>query len=105
MALRVPCSFRCINRTQDVQREDASTNKGDRVAFRLADLYLPAPEEMLAAFPGATEADGTVIDFSDAGGRSQFFAVVRVVQERTVVVPVEKLKVISENEVIDPSKP
>jgi hypothetical protein len=87
------------------QPEDASTNKGDRVAFRLADLYLPAPEEVLAAFSAATEVDGTVIDFSDGGGRSRVFAVVRVVQERTVVVPVDKLKLISENEMIDPPKP
>jgi len=62
------------------------------VAFWVADSYLPAAEEMRAAFPGASEVDGTLIDFSDSGTVSGYFAVVRVVQERTVVVPVEKLR-------------
>jgi hypothetical protein len=87
-----------------IELEGASTNKGDRVAFRVADLYLPAPEEMLAAFSASTELDGTVLDFSDAGGVSRVFAVVRVIQERTVVVPVEKLRLIVGSGISDPPR-
>jgi len=74
------------------------------VAFRVADLYLPSPAEMRAAFSASAELDGTVIDFSDAGGVAQAFAVVRIVQERTVVVPVEKLKLIAGNGVSEPPR-
>ena len=72
------------------------------MAFRVADLYLPAPEEMLSAVSASTELDGTVIDFSDAGTVSGVFAVVRVVQECKVVVPVEKLRLIGESSVSGP---
>jgi hypothetical protein len=77
-------------------REVGKTNKGDRVAFSVSDSYLPPPEELRAAFPGMGEVDGTVMDFSDSGTVSSYFAVVRVVQERTVVVPIEKLRVMEE---------
>lgn len=72
------------------------------MAFRVGDLYLPAPEEVSAAFSAISELEGTVIDFSDAGGASGVFGVVRVIKEFTVVVPVEKLRLIEESGVSEP---
>jgi len=62
------------------------------VTFEMSDVFLPGPEELLPA-PGGVE--GTVIGFSDSGTRSRVFAVVEVVSKWKLVVPVDKLQLIS----------
>jgi hypothetical protein len=53
---------------------------------------LPGPEELFAVPPAQTELEGTVVAFSDSGATPRFFALVEVVERKTMVVPVEKLK-------------
>ena len=43
-------------------------------------------------FADTSELEGTIVGFSDSGGASRVFALVEVVQRRTVVVPVENLR-------------
>lgn len=62
--------------------------------FRIADVFLPGPEELLTAPSAQSECEGTVVDFSDSGATPRFFALVEVVTRRTLVIPVEKLKLI-----------
>ncbi len=63
--------------------------------FRVSDVFLPSQEAILAAPSAETELEGTIIDFSDSGQKVQVFAVVDVVRRQTVVVPVQKLEVVS----------
>lgn len=62
--------------------------------FRVADVFLPSAEELLALSPTA-ELEGVVIDFSDSGSTSRVFAVVDVIRRQNVVVPVAKLEVVA----------
>jgi len=55
---------------------------------------LPTQDRILAPPTHDTELEGTVVDFSDSGVARRVFAVVNVVRTQTVVVPVEKLRVI-----------
>jgi len=62
------------------------------VRFRVADVFLPSSEGLLAA-PSIDElVEGTIVDFSDSGQRARVFALVNVIRTQTVVVPVEKLE-------------
>lgn len=62
--------------------------------FRVGDVFLPGPEELLTAPSAQSECEGTVVDFSDSGATPRFFALVEVVTRRTLVIPVEKLKLV-----------
>jgi hypothetical protein len=75
-----------------VAREGLTTEKGDKVSFRVSDVFLPEAEELRAAWANAVEVEGTIVDFSDSGSASRVFAVVEAHQTHTVVVPVVKLK-------------
>jgi hypothetical protein len=68
------------------------TDKGTRVRFRVSDVFLPNPEELLKALFGDTEMEGTIVDFSDSGAKRDAFAVVEVDSGQTWVVPAQKLK-------------
>jgi hypothetical protein len=68
------------------------TEKGDKVSFRVSDVFLPDAAEMQAAWADTAEIDGTIVDFSDSGDASRVFAVVEIVQKQSVVVPVAKLR-------------
>jgi len=70
----------------------SSTEKGDQVSFRVCDVFLPNAKELPATWADAAEVEGTIVDFSDSGNTSRVFAVVEVVQRRTVVVPIARLK-------------
>ena len=48
----------------------------------------------MAAIPEETELEGTIVDFSDSGLKSRFFAVIEVVRTQSLIVPVDKLEVI-----------
>ena len=70
---------------------ESRTEKGTRVKFRLADVFLPNPPSVLGIDAEDDEVEGRVIDFSDLGSRRQFFAVIEIVQKRTVVVATDRL--------------
>jgi hypothetical protein len=75
----------------------ASTGKGDRVNFRIADAFLPDPETLREIFSDTAELEGTIVDFSDSGQDSRAFALVEVIQRHVVVLPVKKLRLHSDN--------
>jgi hypothetical protein len=68
------------------------TNCGDRVAFRVADAFLPDPKTLTTALLETDELEGTVIGFSDYGQASGIFVLVEVIHKHTVVLPVDKLR-------------
>jgi hypothetical protein len=55
-------------------------------------VFLPNADELGAVFHEEQELEGTVIDFSDSGIRSNAFAIVEIIQKQTVVIPTEKLQ-------------
>lgn len=67
------------------------TQVGDKVRFRISDVFIPSPEGVFSAPPSQETVEGTILDFSDSGQKVRFFALVDVVRRLTVVVPVEKL--------------
>ena len=83
-------SHRCL------VRKDPPTVKGDRVRFRVTDAFLPGAEELAPLTTSDSSLEGTVVDFSDSGPQTRYFAVVDVVTRYAVVVPVTKLEVIGQ---------
>jgi hypothetical protein len=77
---------------QSVQDGANPMRIGDKVRFRVSDVFLPSADALLEAPPSEGELDGTIVDFSDSGQRARVFALVDVVRTQTVVVPVEKLE-------------
>ena len=69
--------------------------KGDRVVFRIAHAYLPEARDLLAKLTDEAEVEGTITDFSDAGEEAQAFALVRLYDNQTVIVPVENMRVVT----------
>lgn len=67
---------------------------GDRVSFRIDDVFLPEPAEVLANLAGEVETTGTVMEFSDSGSRQRSYAVVRITPEQAVLLPVSALRVV-----------
>ena len=79
-----------------MRRERRSpTEKGDKVSFRVADVFLPDAAEIRTAWGDTANIEGTIIDFSDSGDAPRIFAVIEVIQKRSVVVPVAKLRLTS----------
>jgi hypothetical protein len=72
-------------------QEKSSSEKRDKVSFRVSDVFLPDVEELRAAWGDTAEVEGTIVDFSDSGSASRVFAVIEVLQRHIVVVPVAKL--------------
>lgn len=62
--------------------------------FRATDIFLPSAEGVLSVSPGE-ELEGVVVNFSDSGSTSRAFAVVDLIRRQNVVVPVEKLEVVT----------
>jgi hypothetical protein len=71
-----------------------STQVGDKVRFRISDVFLPSPEAVLVTPSMEQLLEGTIVDFSDSGQKAMAFAVVDVIRRQTVVVPIEKLNAI-----------
>ena len=67
---------------------------GDRVSFRIADVFLPEPAELLAKLTEDLEANGVIVEFSDSGNNLRAFAVVRITANQAVVLPVDALHVL-----------
>ena len=83
-------SAACIARRHwaSIEKGD-DTGKGDKVRFRIGEVFLPGAAEWHAA---SDEVEGTITGFSDSGGVERVFALVEVVEKRVLVVPVDKLK-------------
>jgi hypothetical protein len=70
-----------------------NTRVGDRVRFSRANVFLPEPQEPDPNDSSSeSECEGTIVAFSDAGAVPMVFAVIETVQARTVVVPVDQLR-------------
>ncbi|HEV2387317.1 MAG TPA: hypothetical protein VGS20_08685 [Candidatus Acidoferrales bacterium] len=67
------------------------------MVFRLSDVFLPSWEEAPGSLPDAEEIEGTVVDFSDSGSLACVFAVVEIVRRQTVIVPIERLRLVGES--------
>jgi hypothetical protein len=72
-----------------------SVGIGDRVSFRIGDVFLPEPAEVLATLTPEVEANGVVIEFSDSGSRPRAYALVRITENQAVLLPVTALTVVS----------
>ncbi len=68
------------------------TRVGDRVRFSLASVFLPDSQDETALVE--SEVEGVIVDFSDSGPVAQVFAVIELERRCTVVVPVEKLRLV-----------
>jgi hypothetical protein len=87
---------RCAPRRLACGKEEVLVaQKGDRVVFRIAHAYLPEAQDLLEDLTDQAEVEGTITDFSDAGEESQAFALVRLYDNQTVIVPVQKLRVVT----------
>jgi hypothetical protein len=76
--------------------QSASTAQiGDRVAFRISDVFLPEPAEVLANLTDELEANGVVMEFSDSGSNLRAYAVVRITPQQAVLLPVGALRVLT----------
>ena len=80
------------------RKRGISTRQGDTVRFRISDVFLPGPAEMLADTSQDPEMEGQIVDFSDSGLEQRVFAVVQLPGPQTVVVPVARLEVVEANE-------
>ena len=74
-------------------RSDSAAQVGDRVSFRIADVFLPEPSEVLAKLTSDTETNGVVVEFSDSGNNLRAYAVVRITAQQSVLLPVSALHV------------
>jgi len=68
---------------------------GDLVSFRISDVYLPEPPEVLAKLTADVATEGVVVEFSDSGSRPRAYAVVRITAQQSVLVPVSALHVLN----------
>jgi len=66
---------------------------GNRVSFRIADVFLPEPQEVLANLTPDVEANGVVVEFSDSGSSPRAYALVRITASQSVLLPVTALTV------------
>jgi len=71
----------------------ATAQIGDRVSFRISDVFLPEPSEVLASLTADNETNGVVVEFSDSGNKLRAYAVVRITAQQAVLVPVNALRV------------
>ena len=60
----------------------------------MSDAFVPDPEAIRAAFSDVSEVEGTVVSFSDSGTVRKAFALVEVTRKQTVIVPVEKIRLL-----------
>lgn len=63
-----------------------------RVHFKIRDVHIPDPHELLVELYGNDLLQGKVIDLSDSGIQERAFAVVQVEGlKQPVIVPVERI--------------
>lgn len=68
---------------------------GDRIIFRVSDVYLPTTREALEALNEEVELAGSLVELSDSGTHSGVFAIVELGGNQRVIVPVDKLRPIA----------
>jgi hypothetical protein len=71
-----------------------SAQIGDRVSFRISEVFLPEPSEVLANLTEDVVTEGVVVEFSDSGSNPRAYAVVRVSPRQIVLLPVSALHVL-----------
>jgi hypothetical protein len=74
---------------------DPGAQIGDWVSFRIADVFLPEPAELLASLTEDLEANGEIVQFSDSGESPRAYVVVRITPRQVVLLPVEALRVVN----------
>ena len=67
---------------------------GDRVSFRISDVFLPEPTEVLAKLTVDVATEGVVVEFSDSGTNPRAYAVVEITPQQLVLLPVSALHVL-----------
>jgi hypothetical protein len=67
---------------------------GDRVSFRICDVFLPEPNEVLATLTADAHAQGVIVEFSDSGAQLKAYALVRITPHQSVLLPVGALEVV-----------
>ena len=80
--------------TKTFCKRGTTTRTGDRVAFLISDAFIPGSEEISTSLSDTGQVEGTIVNFSDSGTASRVFALVEVVRKQTVVIPVERLRVL-----------
>ncbi len=65
---------------------------GDRVRFRVGDVYIPQKAQLLEELDDRTELLGTLVAYSDSGAAPGAFGLVELTSARTVVVKVDDLR-------------
>jgi hypothetical protein len=70
-----------------------SAQIGDRVSFRITDVFLPDPSEVLANLTADVEMNGVIVEFSDSGNDQRVYAVVRISPQQAVLLPVTAIRV------------
>lgn len=61
--------------------------------FRVSDIYIPDPQEVLKDLYENSVLEGKVVDFTDSGKQENAFVVVQVEGLKNfLIVPVEKVK-------------
>lgn len=71
-----------------------SVQIGDRVSFRISDVFLPQPSEVLAKLTEDVETNGIVVEFSDSGNNPRAYTVVRMTSQQVVLLPTNALHVL-----------
>ena len=67
---------------------------GDRVSFRISEVFLPEPSEVLTNLTPDVVTEGEVVEFSDSGSNPRAYAVVRITPQQMVLLPVGALHVL-----------
>jgi hypothetical protein len=73
---------------------EAAAQIGDRVSFRIGDVFLPEPCEVLAKLTPEAETNGVIVQFSDSGTNLRAYAVVRIAAQQSVLLPMTALHVL-----------
>jgi len=71
--------------------QPARRRTGQRVKFRVRDVYFPEPDRVPERIRGDAELIGTLVGLSDSGDRAGEFGLVEVSDGVIVVVPVTAL--------------
>jgi len=71
-----------------------TTRTGDKVAFLISDTFMQGSEENHTSLSDTGELEGTIVNFSDSGTASRVFALVEIVRKQTIVIPVERLRLL-----------
>ena len=84
---------RLIELCRNCAEDEMVVDLRDRyVRFKICDIYLPDPQEVLRELHGNDLLEGCVVDLSDSGERREAFAVIKVAGiERLMIVPVEHI--------------